>query len=259
MAAAPPRSGRPDPAERRRRRTRTLALVVAIALVATLAVPFAALAAPRADAGGPVAAAPGSASTPDAVAEVLGGAPAHEVWLWTTTFLRGGPAGLGEPLEPAEQWVAAADGGTRTAWRDPSVDRIVLAASDDDTELAAALGSLTAADRLVTDEGDWLVVAPDGTVRALLPDRSDDAAAEPVALADFQLERSARWQATLAEARDDEALGGGVGGPVVAPEAGGGLRAAVPWAVGAALLLTGTALAVRARRERDRGTASARA
>lgn len=219
--------------------------MVAIALVATLAVPLAALAAPR------------SGTAPEEATEVLGGAPAHEVWLWTTAFLRGDAAGLAEPLEPAEQWVAAGDGGTRTAWRDPDADRIVLAATDDDTELAAALGSLTAADRLVTDEGDWLVVGPDGTVRALLPDRQPEGLDEPLALADFQLERSARWQVTLAEARDGEALGGGAAGqPVATTDGGGGaLRAAVPWVVGAALVLTFTALALRGRRERGPGRA----
>ena len=242
--AAPSRPGRPSPAERRRRRTRTLALVVAIALVATLAVPLAALAVPAAL----PAAVDGSQDRRDAE-EVLGTDAVHEVWLWTTAFLRGDGDAVAAPVETAEQWVAAKDGGTRTAWRDPGLDRVVLAGSDDDVELARALGDLAPGERLVTDEGDWLVLGEDGTVRALLPERSGGLAGAPVTLADFQTDRSARWEAVLADAQDGQAVGGGSGGPAADGDAADGVRAAVPWAVGAALLLTGTALVVRARRQ----------
>lgn len=254
MAAAP-RSGRPSPAERRRRRTRTLALVVAIALVATLAIPLAALAAPARPGATGVAAAPGG----DDAGAVLGTQDVHEVWLWSTAFLRGDAGALAEPLESADQWVAGAAGGTRTAWRDPEQDRVVLAASDDDAELADALGGLPAGDRLVTDEGDWLVLAADGTVRALLPDRLGEGPGTPTALADFQASRAARWQAVLAaDDGGEEALAGGAGSPGGAAEPGL-LRSAVPWAVLVALTLTGTAVAVRTRREQGRRDAGAQA
>lgn len=250
--AAPSRPDPPSPFERRRRRTRTLALVLAIALVATLAVPFAALAAPGPTAeAGPVAALAAPAASRDAAdaRDVLGTAQVHEVWLWTTAFLRGDAAAVDDPVESAEQWVAPGGDGTRTAWRDPEQDEVVLAASDDDVALAGALADLTAADRLVTDEGDWLVVGDDGTVRALLPDRPGQGPVERVALAAFQTERAARWEAVLAQAGQDGTLGGGAAGaPSATQEGPGALRSAVPWAVGGALLMTVTALAVRARR-----------
>lgn len=253
--AAPPRTGRPSPAERRRRRTRTLALVVAIALVATLAVPLVALASPARSAH------PGTAAAPTSDAEdarsVLGTADVHEVWLWSTAYLRGDEAGLAGPLDSAEQWVAGTADGTRTAWRDPEQDRVVEAGWDDDVELARALEGLAADDRLVTDEGDWLVVGADGTVRGLLPERVGDGPAEPTSLADFQTLRTARWEAALAGDGLTDGMAGGTGGPdATADDDGaagqGGLRSAVPVAVVVAMLLTGTALAVRARRERDR-------
>jgi hypothetical protein len=253
--AAPPRSGRPSPAERRRRRTRTLALVVAIALVATLAVPLAALAAPRPSLG-PAPLGPAPAALPDPqglqdAREVLGTQELHAVWLWSTAFLRGDVAALTAPVDAADQWLAGAPAGTRTAWLDPEQGRVVEAASDDDAELATALTTLASDDRLVTDEGDWLVLAADGTVRPLLADRVGEGPAAPTALADFQATRSARWEAVLATAGD----GATAGGPARADDdaAGGaadGLRSVVPWALLVALVLTGSAVAIRTRRDR---------
>nr|WP_297424714.1 hypothetical protein [uncultured Actinotalea sp.] len=258
--AAPPRSGRPSPAERRRRRTRTLALVVAIALVATLAIPLAALATPGRPSGPlPVGAADVSVADAQSLAdarEVLGRDDLHEVWLWSTAFLRGDAAALAAPLDGADQWLAGAATGTRTAWLDPDLDRVVLAASDDDAELAAALAALATDDRLVTDEGDWLVLAADGTVRSLVPDRVGEGPAAPTALADFQATRAARWEAVMAAAGDDAGdTGAGSGGTDDAVDAAGadGLRAVVPWVLLVALVLTGSAVAVRARRGRTAG------
>ncbi|WP_225753669.1 hypothetical protein [Actinotalea sp. Marseille-Q4924] len=259
--AAPPR--RLSPAERRRRRTRTLALVVAIALVATLAVPLAALAAPGQTASqstpsqgpasqAPAGSAPRTAPEAEEVRDALGTTDAHEVWMWTTAFLRGEASALDDPLESADQWVAATEGGTRTAWRDPDEGRVVLAGWDDDAELGQALRELAPEDRLVTDEGEWLVLRPDGTVSAVLPERVGDAPTGPVTLEEFQSERSARWEAVLADAQDGDGegmAGGGAGASADEDGRPGTLRSVVPWAVGAALLLTGTALAVRARRE----------
>jgi hypothetical protein len=251
--AAPLRSGRPSPADRRRRRTRTLALVVAIALVATLAVPLVTLAAPPA-ATATLAVVPAEGG--EDARTVLGTQDVHEVWLWSTAFLRGDAAALAAPLDGADQWVAGTASGTRTAWLDPEQDSVVLAASDDDVELAGALATLGAGDRLVTDEGDWLVLAADGTVRALLPDRPGQGPPSPTTLADFQTTRSARWAAVLAAAdvagEDMAGGGGGAGSPGDAAAGPGALRSAVPWAVLAAMALTGTAVAVRTRRERDR-------
>ncbi|MFP5380016.1 MAG: hypothetical protein ACLGHP_09770, partial [Vicinamibacteria bacterium] len=41
----------------------------------------------------------------DDAREVLGATVVHEVWLWSTAFLRGDEAGLAGPLDSAEQWV----------------------------------------------------------------------------------------------------------------------------------------------------------
>lgn len=220
--------------------------------MATLAIPLAALAAPRAVASSSTPAARGA----DDARAVLGTSDVHEVWLWSTAFLRGDEAGLVEPLDSAEQWVAGTPDGTRTAWRDPEQDRVVEAGWDDDVELARALEGLAADDRLVTDEGDWLVVGADGTVRRLLPERFSEAPAEPTSLADFQTDRTARWEAAVAGDGLADGTAGGAGGTDATADDGaagqGGLRSAVPVAVVVAMLLTGTALAVRTRRERDR-------
>jgi len=85
------------------------------------------------------------------------------VWTWNAGYLEGDPGA--EPLLRALRWVAPvgsphAPRGTVTAWSPPA-GGVRLAGTDDDAELAAALGRLGPADALVRDGRAWLVVSGD--------------------------------------------------------------------------------------------------
>jgi hypothetical protein len=115
------------------------------------------------------------------------GGPARAVWRWNPAFLAGDPGA--EPLLRTFAWVAAVlgdDAPPTGAPRDGTVTvrqtgegsgSLTVTATDDDADLARALGTLTADDVLVADGPEWLAVRGD-RVRPLHGTEPDRTVAE---------------------------------------------------------------------------------